>query len=362
MITPADVLECARSLGILLPARGPNGEAPDPQAVQDGEYYLLPLACELIHAPLPGEWREIMIDGKVHFREGATGTTSLLHPLTEVYCEIVAVERRRPRPKMRYVSWLQGMSERAMQFVSPSGDVYSYDFGACLKAADIPTLIHMAMLGERDESSFAAGDKAAVQAAHAAKEASRCSCQLLGGRAAAGAAAAQSDEALDAQAKDRQLRNSSFSRLLGRTVYQHTLDSASESDEGRLKRRLMGIVHGHFDPIIGISLATCPRQLRVTFDVALALGIDLVKDVELIWLADLVQSLPSPLGWAVAEHPVTEQPDFWHNELTGVSQWQHPTDEFIKSLVVALRSPLQPRAKNVVTTLLGGEEELAKYL
>ena len=39
-------------------------------------------------------------------------------------------------------------------------------------------------------------------------------------------------------------------------------------------------------PIVGISLATRPRQLRSTFDVALALGIDIVEPQHL-WLADL---------------------------------------------------------------------------
>ena len=66
------------------------------EAIAAGEYYLLPLACELICAPLPGEWREVMVDGAWKFREGATDTLHDLHPLTETFLQLVALERRWP--------------------------------------------------------------------------------------------------------------------------------------------------------------------------------------------------------------------------------------------------------------------------
>ena len=364
VVTPAEVHQCARALGILLPTRGPKGEAPDPDDVSAGEYDLLPLACELICAPLPGEWREVLIDGQVHFREGATGTLSQDHPLTDEARELVAIERRRPPPKLRYPPWLHTAAMRVLQFVTPAGVVYSYDFGSCSVVESIRTIIHHAMLGESDNSAFATGDRAAVEAAAKAKEAAAgAPAAALSAEEAAAAAVvsmSQSDADVEASAKQRQLSQSGFGNMIGKAVYQKTVADAAGTAEGKLRQRLAEALHTHYDPIIGSTLAWCPRQLRVTFEAAIALGIELVKDMDLVWLADLAQSLPSPLGWAVAEHPVTEQPTFWHNELTGVSQWQHPTDEFIKSLTVAMRSPLQSRAKNVVVAQLG-EATLAAF-
>ena len=44
---------------------------------------------------------------------------------------------------------------------------------------------------------------------------------------------------------------------------------------------------------------------------------------------------------------------FWRNELTGVAQWQHPIDEFVKSVIKALRTPLHPHSAFVLASLLG---------
>ena len=152
-----------------------------------------------------------------------------------------------------------------------------------------------------------------------------------------------------------------FTGILGKKMHESLVEKAEGTDEGRLRARLLAALHTTFDPIIGASLATAPRQMRTSFEVALALGIDIVKEPRLLWLADLAQSLPTPIGWGVAEHPELSQPPFWHNELTLTSQWQHPTDEFVKTLATAIRGPLQPRSKGIVRTLLG-EQVLSEFI
>ena len=133
------------------------------------------------------------------------------------------------------------------------------------------------------------------------------------------------------------------------------ITAVSENDvgEARIREALHSALLTSFTPIVGISLATQPRQLRSTFDVALALGIDIVREPQYLWLADLAQSLPVPFGWSPAEHPTPGQPMFWHNELCGSSQWQHRVDEYIKQLLQALRTPLNPRSGPIVRVLLG---------
>jgi hypothetical protein len=77
VLTPADVSRAAKALGVQLPQRpvDKNGNPKGPmdyEAVISGEYYLLPLVVELLAAPLPGEWREVVVDGQWRYREGAT--------------------------------------------------------------------------------------------------------------------------------------------------------------------------------------------------------------------------------------------------------------------------------------------------
>ena len=43
---------------------------------------------------------------------------------------------------------------------------------------------------------------------------------------------------------------------------------------------------------------------------------------------------------------------FWHNELCGSSQWQHPVDEYIKQLLQALRTPLNLGAARLYASFL----------
>ena len=162
----------------------------------------------------------------------------------------------------------------------------------------------------------------------------------------------QGEAAREEKAGQERLANSGFGKLLGRAIFEKTV-SENDVGEARIREALHSALLTSFTPIVGISLATQPRQLRSTFDVALALGIDIVREPQYLWLADLAQSLPVPFGWSPAEHPTPGQPMFWHNELCGSSQWQHPVDEYIKQLLQALRTPLNPRSGPIVRVLLG---------
>ena len=167
--------------------------------VANGEYFLLPIVVELLSSPLPGEWREVVVDGEWKFREGSTGQLHDLHPLTDTFIQIVLLERRRKRPRMRYPVCLHSAAERMMQvqqqqhpthppthppthtffplpsplslpsflqFVTPSGEVYVHDFGSTSGIApSIPSIVQHAMLGDTDETSFAiVGGKSAATA------------------------------------------------------------------------------------------------------------------------------------------------------------------------------------------------------
>lgn len=109
-----------------------------------------------------------------------------------------------------------------------------------------------------------------------------------------------------------------------------------------------------------MSLAHTPRTLKLTVEVGLAFGIDLVKEPEYLWLADLALSLPLPLGWTQITQAGSPPLSFWYNKLLGTSQWHHPTDHFIKWTLHALREPLHPTCIPRLLAMLG--EEFSEHL
>ena len=135
--------------------------------------------------------------------------------------------------------------------------------------------------------------------------------------------------------------------------------AAAAQGERRLRDTYHAALHATYDPLIGAALVHQPRPLRGTFEVALGLGIDVVREAPYLWLADVARALPVPLGWAQAEHPTPGLPPFWHNELSQTSQWLHPIDELVKAMLSALRSPLHPRAAPQVESLLGEDAQKA---
>mmetsp|Transcript_43771 Transcript_43771/g.72906 ORF Transcript_43771/g.72906 Transcript_43771/m.72906 type:complete len:256 (-) Transcript_43771:233-1000(-) len=59
------------------------------------------------------------------------------------------------------------------------------------------------------------------------------------------------------------------------------------------------------------------------------LGMDKVKDAELLYIAEMAMSAPLPAGWA--EHTNDEGREFYYNSLTGVSTYEHPLDNHYRS-------------------------------
>ena len=55
---------------------------------------------------------------------------------------------------MRYPGWLHAAAERTMQFVTASGDMYTWDFGANAKAVEVPLIIQHAMLGDEKRDAL----------------------------------------------------------------------------------------------------------------------------------------------------------------------------------------------------------------
>ena len=97
-------------------------------------------------------------------------------------------------------------------------------------------------------------------------------------------------------------------------------------------------IKNKFRQVLGVSITHAPRPMRHSLDLAIKYSIDPVQEAHAIWLADLALSLPLPAGWVRVQHP-DEGVLFWHNELTGGSQWMHPIDDFIKMNLKILRSP-----------------------
>ena len=259
------------------------------------------------------------------------------------------------------VSDLESAYSRALHSIPRvgTGDIYFWDFGSDSAALPAPSLIYQAMAGDSDDTAFAlvdAAEKAGVRVAGTgpaiktddSKAPAMSDTEAAAAAVMAVAAGAAGEEKRRADA----LGSSRFGSFLGKTLFDRRVDGGAV-EEHRLREQLHAALHASYDPLLGTSLTTAPRQLRVTFDIALSLGIDIVREPEYLWLADLAQSMPVPLGWAIVDHPIAQQPSFWHNELSQISQWQHPVDDYIKSLVLALRTPLNPRSAPLVRVMLG---------
>ena len=86
-----------------------------------------------------------------------------------------------------------------------------------------------------------------------------------------------------------------FGRFIGRTLHEQRVASAGAGEQF-LREQLHNAVHACYDGIVGTSLSTTPRQLRTTFDVALSLGIDIVREPKEVRLAHDVDARALWLG------------------------------------------------------------------
>jgi len=256
-----------------------------------------------------------------------------------------------------------------MQFASEDGNSYFYDFGSGRRLpGSLLTIMQMALAGELDASGFEVGESKAKSEGSPIRspgggdgnggiDKSKMSMSQADAAAAAVLAVRIAERAdLKEEARMEAMNQGGFSKLIGRQMMDSVVHSNQK--EAGLRSSFHEALHLTYDPLMSSSLVHAPRPLRATLDCALALGIDVVREAEYLWLADLARSLPVPIGWGQAKHPSTDTTYFWHNELTATSQWQHPVDEFVKATVSTLRSPLHPRAMPHLEANLG--EELTK--
>ena len=348
-LTPSDVIVAAQSVGV-----GPT------------DFYLLPLVVEMLSAPLPGEWQEVLVNGQCRFRDGQ-GPLQAEHPLHVTYRSIVQRERRVRRARMRFPAWLHGPAERIFQFSDKEGLPYAFDFGLGRVVASgtgasggVGALILMAMAGELSMTTDAIA-RAAVPQAFPAKGSERHGERHQSHEEAAAAAvlAIKISERADLAEQNRieVMNKGSFSKLLGKRLLEdqsEQIRAEAATEEERLRELLHTSLHGTYDGVLGLPLVHTPRALSVTLDTALELGIDLVREPHLVWLADLARALPVPLGWAPIAAPIgSVVHELWYNEVTHSSQWLHPIDETVKDLLRSLRAPMRPSSAPVVETALG---------
>ena len=331
------------------------------------DFHLLPLVVEMLSAPLPGEWQEVLVNGQCRFRDGQ-GPLQTEHPLHVTYRSIVQRERRMRRPRMRFPAWLHGPAERIFQFSDKEGLPYAFDFGLRRVVASgtgvvrggvrggVGALILMAMAGEL---SMTTDDvvRAAVPQSFPPKGSER---HLSHEEAAAAAVLAlKISERADLAEQNRieVMNKGSFSKLLGKQLLEDQAEqmrAEAATEEERTRELLHSSLHGTYDGVLGLPLVHSPRALSVTLDTALELGIDLVREPHLVWLADLARALPVPLGWVPIAAPIgSVVHELWYNEVTHSSQWLHPVDETVKDLLRSLRAPMRPSSAAVVETALG---------
>ena len=120
-------------------------------------------------------------------------------------------------------------------------------------------------------------------------------------------------------------------------------DAATQSD-AIVAQQIARTLRATFHQVLGASLAASPRPLRQTLEVALAYGISCETEAHYLWLAALALALPLPAGWVQLDHPTKGAP-FWHNEICGSSQWQHPVDDFVKATIKMQRAPSSPHVQ-----------------
>ncbi|KAL1530867.1 hypothetical protein AB1Y20_001761 [Prymnesium parvum] len=352
LIEPWHIVRTASDLGIQNIFDGET--SPASRRPADEEYHLLPLAIELLTAPIPGGWCEVMenMAGQMTlmFEEEATGNVQLEHPLTPIFRSLLRRERTLPSsPECRSCNWkgphwLLAAAERKIQFASKSGGSYFYDFSNGSVTDSLSSIV----LAAHKVYQSKAEESVPGEVVHALRRGTTMSSQ----DAAAAATMAQT-RALIRKTTQHEVSAQALLKISGR--YKAAVKTQLQAERESL---VAGYIHKAlkrtFYKVMSTALAHEPRAMTLTISVAVAYGIELVKEAEYLWLADLAMSLPVPLGWVKVTR--NAQPSFyWYNELLGISQWTHPIDDFIKCTLKALRQPLHATCLPQVRALLGVE-------
>ena len=313
-----------------------------------GDFHLLPLVVESLRAPLPGGWHDVLRDGEIMYVHdmNLTAPPQAEHPLTAAFREVIQIERRRLKrmhapPTPFLPPWLVEHAKRWMQFVDGKGDTYFYDFGTGETVGDITILLAKyapanATRGPRPPPyprttvfgmPFDAAGRGPAPPAAAAEAGSLAAVVEAGG---GGGGASAADEL-------------SFSKCTSEPSFAPS--EPPISPEQAAADEHAASLRKTFHQMLSTSLATSPRPLTTTLEVAKSYGISVDHEPHYLWLADLALALPLPAGWVQVEHPKEEQRHFWFNELAGSSQWRHPVDDFIHQTLKMQRAPSSPHVQ-----------------
>ena len=141
----------------------------------------------------------------------------------------------------------------------------------------------------------------------------------------------------------------------GRMYYWRTDEPAAEAQwehpaDAAFRRELLEArADGRTAESIEVGLTVAeppmPGMFRPTPGVATVeelaeyLGMDLTADRGLLWIADAALAAGMPEGWSM--HETTKGPPFFHNSHFGITQWEHPTDQFFRSMYLAEKAKLE---------------------
>jgi hypothetical protein len=374
LVGPHMVRRAAAALGILISA------CTDKAA--ELECRLLPLALEMLRAPLPAEWSEVAVHGEVLFQHDQTGQTRATHPLLPVFQRAVIEQRkafaRETRPIVSASPSVPPAAARYVQFATDSiaGGTFFQDFvtGERLPNLEAVTAsVAAAVSWSRGPEPVALLRRGGVrgedlrgeEAAAAAVAAVRASTVAGARRAEREAAAALATARDEKDAKQAELAaaappHSTLKRLHSR--------GAGASAEGARPERLMSQAHRArerqleqlrtaYGRGVAISLAHGPRPLLRTLEAACGYGIDPVAERDVLFLADVALSLPLPVGWIEVDAVPRGCAPYWWNELLGCASHAHPVDDFIRSTVGQMRNESAQARLQAARTLQKGFAE-----
>jgi len=229
-----------------------------------------------------------------------------------------------------------------MQFVDMSGRLYFYDFESGRTVNELVDLIRQLNPSTRPAvprpppGSKPRGGRSSEAAA---SELVGAALDVLGGGGAEGVEGGAAPPAR----KPRTTMTALLDQVAEREKAAEGDEGGTALDDKTIAEMIAKQLRATFQQMLGSSLSASPRPLAATLDVAMAYGLSIADEPQLLWLADLAISLPLPAGWVQANHP-TLQAAFWHNEICHSSQWQHPVDDFIRTTIKMQRSPSSPQA------------------
>ena len=92
----------------------------------------------------------------------------------------------------------------------------------------------------------------------------------------------------------------------------------------------------------GLAVDTESKR-HVLLEYALYLGMDIVKDADLLWIAQQAVTAELPAGWQEHTDPMSGD-SYFHNSVTGETEWEHPCDAYYKDLYAQLKQQRQVHA------------------